>query len=142
MILNLPSLFIPICKHFFKRHAWHWFLCALSTTQRPVPAWHLKIEREKDFCFYLYFNQSIIVKMNAGTFDAYFVIIFEYNSFALFSIFIGHWSKWIAHQINHFSKREIKKIFCQMVCIFVIFFFYPSDTHSYIPMIIWNENYY
>lgn len=40
-LVYLPSLFIPICKHFFNRHAWHWFLWALSTTQRPVPAWHL-----------------------------------------------------------------------------------------------------
>ena len=23
-----PSLFIPIWRHFFSRHAWHWFLCA------------------------------------------------------------------------------------------------------------------
>lgn len=41
-IYYIPSLFIPICMHFFKRHAWHWFLCALSTTHLPVPAWHLK----------------------------------------------------------------------------------------------------
>lgn len=37
----LPSLFMPICKHFFSRHAWHWFRWALSTMHRPVPAWHL-----------------------------------------------------------------------------------------------------
>lgn len=51
---NLPSLFIPICMHFFKRHAWHWFRCALSTTHRPVPAWHLKggIEMSMDQLFY------------------------------------------------------------------------------------------
>lgn len=41
LLVYSPSLFIPICKHFFNRHAWHWFLWALSTTQRPVPAWHL-----------------------------------------------------------------------------------------------------
>lgn len=39
--INSPSLFIPIVMHFFKRQAWHWLRCALSTTQRPVPAWHL-----------------------------------------------------------------------------------------------------
>lgn len=38
---HLPSLFIPICRHFLSLHAWHWFRCALSTTHRPVPAWHL-----------------------------------------------------------------------------------------------------
>lgn len=36
-----PSLFMPICRHFFSRHAWHWLRCALSTMHRPVPAWHL-----------------------------------------------------------------------------------------------------
>lgn len=38
----LPSLFMPICRHFLSRHAWHWFRWALSTTHRPVPAWHLR----------------------------------------------------------------------------------------------------
>lgn len=38
---HLPSLFIPICRHFLRRQAWHWFRCALSTMHRPVPAWHL-----------------------------------------------------------------------------------------------------
>lgn len=41
-LVNSPSLFIPMARHFFSLHAWHWFLCALSTMQRPVPAWHLK----------------------------------------------------------------------------------------------------
>jgi hypothetical protein len=40
--VSLPSLFMPICRHFLSRQAWHWFLCALSTMQRPVPAWHLR----------------------------------------------------------------------------------------------------
>lgn len=40
-IFHLPSLFIPICRHFLRRHAWHWFRWALSTMHRPVPAWHL-----------------------------------------------------------------------------------------------------
>lgn len=44
---NSPSLFIPICMHFFKRHAWHWLRCALSTTHLPVPAWHLKEAEEE-----------------------------------------------------------------------------------------------
>lgn len=39
----LPSLFMPICRHFLSRQAWHWFRCALSTIQRPVPAWHLVV---------------------------------------------------------------------------------------------------
>lgn len=38
---HLPSLFMPICRHFLSRQAWHWFRCALSTIHRPVPAWHL-----------------------------------------------------------------------------------------------------
>lgn len=41
--INLPSLFIPIWRHFFNLHAWHWFRCALSTMHRPVPAWHLQL---------------------------------------------------------------------------------------------------
>lgn len=36
-----PSLFMPACRHFFNRHAWHWFRWALSTGHIPVPAWHL-----------------------------------------------------------------------------------------------------
>jgi hypothetical protein len=46
--LILPSLFMPICRHFFRRQAWHWFRCALSTMQRPVPAWHLRTLTRKD----------------------------------------------------------------------------------------------
>jgi hypothetical protein len=42
-----PSLFIPIVMHFFNRQAWHWFRWALSTTQRPVPAWHLATTRHR-----------------------------------------------------------------------------------------------
>lgn len=42
---NLPSLFMPIVMHFLSRHAWHWLRWALSTTQRPVPAWHLRIKK-------------------------------------------------------------------------------------------------
>lgn len=38
----LPSLFIPVSKHFFNLQAWHWLRWALSTTHIPVPAWHLK----------------------------------------------------------------------------------------------------
>ena len=37
----LPSLFIPMVRHFLSLQAWHWFLWALSMTQLPVPAWHL-----------------------------------------------------------------------------------------------------
>lgn len=48
---HLPSLFIPICKHFLSLHAWHWFLCALSTIHLPVPAWHLKnISKKEKWC--------------------------------------------------------------------------------------------
>ena len=36
-----PSLFMPACRHFFSRQAWHWLRCALSTGHSPVPAWHL-----------------------------------------------------------------------------------------------------
>jgi len=39
--LHWPSLFIPICRHFLRRHAWHWLRCDLSTVHIPVPAWHL-----------------------------------------------------------------------------------------------------
>lgn len=38
---HLPSLFMPIWRHFFSLQAWHWFLWALSTKHMPVPAWHL-----------------------------------------------------------------------------------------------------
>ena len=37
----VPSLFMPIWRHFLSRHAWHWFRWALSMTQVPFPAWHL-----------------------------------------------------------------------------------------------------
>lgn len=47
--VRLPSLFIPICRHFLSRHAWHWFRCALSTIHRPVPAWHLKDMKSMKF---------------------------------------------------------------------------------------------
>ena len=36
-----PSLFMPACRHFLSRQAWHWLRCALSTGHSPVPAWHL-----------------------------------------------------------------------------------------------------
>lgn len=45
--IHLPSLFIPIWRHFLRRHAWHWLRWALSTTQRPVPAWHLQREHKR-----------------------------------------------------------------------------------------------
>ena len=39
---NLPSLFMPIVRHFLSLQAWHWFRWALSIMQLPVPAWHLE----------------------------------------------------------------------------------------------------
>lgn len=39
-----PSLFMPACRHFLSRQAWHWLRCALSTGHSPVPAWHLRGE--------------------------------------------------------------------------------------------------
>lgn len=42
-VTHLPSLFMPICKHFLRRQAWHWFRCCLSIVQFPVPAWHLHV---------------------------------------------------------------------------------------------------
>ena len=41
----VPSLFMPIWRHFLSRHAWHWFRWALSMTQVPFPAWHLTGKR-------------------------------------------------------------------------------------------------
>lgn len=38
---------MPIVMHFLSRHAWHWLRWALSTTQRPVPAWHLWMKWNK-----------------------------------------------------------------------------------------------
>lgn len=43
---HLPSLFMPACKHFISRHAWHWLRWALSTGHMPVPAWHLLTHRQ------------------------------------------------------------------------------------------------
>lgn len=43
-----PSLFMPACRHFFSRHAWHWLRWALSTGHMPVPAWHL-LTHSQDF---------------------------------------------------------------------------------------------
>jgi len=37
-----PSWFMPACKHFFSRQAWHWFRWALSTGHIPAPTWHLQ----------------------------------------------------------------------------------------------------
>lgn len=45
---HLPSLFMPACRHFFSRHAWHWLRWALSTGHMPVPAWHL-LTHSQDF---------------------------------------------------------------------------------------------
>lgn len=40
--LDSPSWFMPACRHFFSRQAWHWFRWALSTGQSPAPTWHLQ----------------------------------------------------------------------------------------------------
>lgn len=45
---DLPSWFIPACRHFFSRQAWHWFLWALSTGHIPAPTWHLQVEGAAD----------------------------------------------------------------------------------------------
>jgi hypothetical protein len=34
---HLPSWFMPACRHFFNRQAWHWLRWALSTGHIPAP---------------------------------------------------------------------------------------------------------